>query len=328
MIRHIPETPIALVVILGGCLISGSASAEVDEVTLGASSVWSNWYWPSQDSLNPNMYDEGECMARYDAYDIPSGESAQEWEASPYNHGDFPDVLPYHGHCHAWSAAAIWEPQPDFSETHSGVEFRIRDKKALITELYTRAREEDNIQFREEYPSPGTLWRILRQEIGGINPTAALALKNQRTGWIHSTRDCGLPLSTGAQRLSRKRARLSCHEPVGHARRKYPWQRTGIVRGLPRTREVTRIGIAQFGIGPDDNPVLLTRTVDGEVVRWAETKCERQLPDCLVVDSWSCPQLGEPRSGVPNELSSDVDLEMFSISPVMCSPLKQKKKKL
>jgi hypothetical protein len=101
-----------------------SASADVDEVTLGASSAWASWYWPVLDTKNPNMYDDGESMARYDDYDLPIGQGAQEWESLPENHGDFPGAEEWQGHCHGWGAAAIWEPQPTYAETHSGVEFR------------------------------------------------------------------------------------------------------------------------------------------------------------------------------------------------------------
>lgn len=152
-----------------------TADATIDEVTLGATSVWSNWYWPRKNTLNPNMYDNGECMARYDDYDIPSGESAQTWEADPDNHGDYSGVEEWQGHCHAWSAAAIWEPQPTFAETHSGVEFRIRDKKALLTEIYIDALKQENRQFAADYPTPGKVWRMLRKEIRGIQPTGGVA---------------------------------------------------------------------------------------------------------------------------------------------------------
>ena len=40
--------------------------------------VWSSWYWPWHDSYNPNLYDPGEAMERYDDYDI--GANAQSWE--------------------------------------------------------------------------------------------------------------------------------------------------------------------------------------------------------------------------------------------------------
>jgi hypothetical protein len=152
-------------------MASGVASADVDEVTLGASSVWSNWYWPRKDTLNPNMYDNGECMARYDDYDLPSSESAQTWEADPDNHVDYPGVADGLGHCHAWAAASIWEPQPTSSEIHSGVEFRIRDKKALLTELYIAGLTDGNYQFKKDWPSPGYVWKRLRKEIAKIAPT-------------------------------------------------------------------------------------------------------------------------------------------------------------
>ncbi len=161
----------SIVTILCCTMVSSAAKAESEIFTLGASSVWSNWYWPRKDTLNPNMYDNDECMARYDDYDLPSGESAQTWEGDPDNHGDYPGADDALGHCHAWATAAIWEPQPTSSETHSGVEFRIRDKKALLTELYIQSLKQGNYQFKEVWPTPGAVWKRLRKEIARIAPT-------------------------------------------------------------------------------------------------------------------------------------------------------------
>lgn len=128
--------------------------------------VWSCWYWPIHNDYNPNLYDAGEAMQRYDNYD--QGANAQWWEywydGPPLN----PD--PWWGHCHAWAAAACWEAQPSTSKTLNNITFRIRDRKGLIIETYDECADGTHHELYVNDPSPGLFWRYLRHELRGDNP--------------------------------------------------------------------------------------------------------------------------------------------------------------
>jgi len=133
-----------------------------------ASAVWSSWYWPTldrrplddQDMLN--LYDDGEAMSRYDAFTLAQ---ARTWELSYHFGGEV-----WYGHCHAWSAASIWEPQPTSDKVCGGVTFRLRDLKGLMTEAYYGVGDLSDDDFNLYRPSPGILWRILQDEIRGDMP--------------------------------------------------------------------------------------------------------------------------------------------------------------
>ena len=125
--------------------------------------VWSDWYWPFNDTVPPNLYGADEAMSRYDAF---AGASSQTWEHD--QHGPAFNQPNWGGHCHAWSGASVWEAMPMSSKVCGGVTFRPRDMAGLMTECYYKDTLSTEIyQFR---PSPGLLWRYLRQEIRGENP--------------------------------------------------------------------------------------------------------------------------------------------------------------
>ncbi len=127
--------------------------------------VWSSWYWPFVDYLNPNLYDVNEALDRYDRYD--TGAQARSWEYQ--NHGPL-GAESWFGHCHAWSGAACWEAQPTASRTLNGIQFRVRDRKGLLTEMYDDCANGYNYEIFVPQPDPGLFWRWLRREIGGVNP--------------------------------------------------------------------------------------------------------------------------------------------------------------
>ncbi len=125
-------------------------------------SVWSCWFWPFSATEPPNLYGADEALARYDAF---VGANSQAWEYD--HHGPALNQPDWAGHCHAWSGASVWEYMPVNSRVCGGVTFRPRDIAALMTEAYyndTLATE-----FSLYRPSPGLLWRWLRQEIMGQN---------------------------------------------------------------------------------------------------------------------------------------------------------------
>lgn len=126
--------------------------------------VWSCWYWPWHDDYNPNLYDYGEAMYRYDSY---TGAYSQWWEYNYHGPPQYPDS--WWGHCHAWASAAVWESQPTASRWLSGIKFRIRDRKGLLVETYNTCADGGSYELYVEYPTPGTFWKYLRKEIGGVN---------------------------------------------------------------------------------------------------------------------------------------------------------------
>jgi hypothetical protein len=102
-------------------------------------------------------------MNKYDLFD--GGKHSQAWEYS--NHRT--DIDPSAGHCHAWCGAAIYETQPTTARNVGGVNFSIKDQKALLTECYYN--DVGNLEFKYNSPGPGLLWYTLNNEIRGDNPS-------------------------------------------------------------------------------------------------------------------------------------------------------------
>jgi hypothetical protein len=159
--------------LLAGAIILGSTlnpaptfanppMSETAAVT-GDWGVWSGWYWPFNAALPPTLYSDDEALARYDAF---AGSTAQSWELN--HHGPALNQPDWAGHCHAWAGASVWESMPTAERSVGGVTFRPRDLAALMTEAYYNDTQATEVSlFR---PSPGMLWRYLRQEIKGVNP--------------------------------------------------------------------------------------------------------------------------------------------------------------
>jgi hypothetical protein len=141
-----------------------SAVVLMGAVTAGWA-AWSCWYWPYHNSYNPNLYDTNEAMHRYDAI---SRAQARNWEY--YYHGPPQNPAPWWGHCHAWAAAAVWEPQPKYAKKVNGVTFRVRDRKGLLVETYHTCANGNAYELYADNPSPGLFWYYLRKELKGINP--------------------------------------------------------------------------------------------------------------------------------------------------------------
>jgi hypothetical protein len=127
---------------------------------------WSSWFWPWMDNNNPNLYDDGEALYRYDQYTQSS--DAQGWEYE--FHGPPQEPHPWYGSCHAWAGAACWEPQPTRSRYWNGIQFRIRDQKGLMTVAYYECGRAVNHEINVYRPSPGLFWKLLQDEIQGKDP--------------------------------------------------------------------------------------------------------------------------------------------------------------
>ncbi len=122
-------------------LIAVPASAQAADPTsdYGSSTTWpwAGWWWPQLDSQNPNLYDDGQALSKYDQYvkaTTGTAGTAQQWEKS--NHFTADAKNDWWGHCHAWAAASIATKEPTQSVTKSGVTFTVDDQKGLLSELY------------------------------------------------------------------------------------------------------------------------------------------------------------------------------------------------
>jgi hypothetical protein len=127
---------------------------------------WSSWFWPWMDDMDPNLYDDDGPLNRYDQY--TQSTDAQAWE---YDfHGPPQDPDPWYGSCHAWAGAACWEHQPTESRYLGDIQFRIRDRKGLMTAAYYECGKAIHHEINASQPSPGLFWKLLQDEIQGKDP--------------------------------------------------------------------------------------------------------------------------------------------------------------
>ena len=95
---------------------------------------WTGWYWPlpPSDTL-PNLYDPNGPLEKYDEYVEKTrgyNPGSQQWELDHRSSGQA-----WSGHCHAWAAASILEPDPT-SEKVDGISFTQDQVEGLLTALY------------------------------------------------------------------------------------------------------------------------------------------------------------------------------------------------
>ena len=172
MVRGYNSGSSTLTATYGNSVNSGTDSGQLPTDKM----VWSSWYWPMKDSLNPNLYDDNEALYRYDLY-AGGASDAQRWE---YNHHGPPqNPAGWWGHCHAWAAAACWEKQPSQSKTLDGVTFRVRDQKGLMIEAYYTSADGSAYELSQDELGPGLFWLYLQNEIAGKNP-----IHGEATGFI------------------------------------------------------------------------------------------------------------------------------------------------
>jgi hypothetical protein len=88
---------------------------------------WSGWWWPKLATEGRTLYADPGPLSRYD---LATGSSALDWE---YENGVTTDPAnDWWGHCQAWAAAAIMEPQP-YARTVNGVAFSQDDVEGLYS---------------------------------------------------------------------------------------------------------------------------------------------------------------------------------------------------
>ena len=98
---------------------------------------WSGWWWPYWASLGPTMYDQGGPLDKYDQFILATtgiNPNSRGWEAQ--NHSTTDPNATWWGHCHAWAAAAILEPEPASDKNVGGITFTVSDQKGLLSEAY------------------------------------------------------------------------------------------------------------------------------------------------------------------------------------------------
>ena len=157
--------------ILAAAILIGMAGAplraqETEEATV-TTMPWSGWWWPA---------DTGQLLLGYRGevgplvkHDVVSGRHATQWEQSTPFHFDLVDAADWWGHCHAWAAAAVLEPEPKHDVTQNGATFHVGDLKGLLTEAHYSdqvisygARFYGNPGDDLEDMYPATVWYVLR----------------------------------------------------------------------------------------------------------------------------------------------------------------------
>jgi len=128
---------LALTTVVGAIALAIPATASAaNEYGSTQKWPWSGYWWPMLDT-NPNLYDTGGPLAKYDQYlgaTTGTRGNSQNWEGA--NHSTTNAANSWWGHCHAWAAASILTTEPAANITKGGVTFTNEDTKGLVTELY------------------------------------------------------------------------------------------------------------------------------------------------------------------------------------------------
>lgn len=136
---------------------SGTVSAETDQ---GAASFtpWSGYWWQNR---------SGGLSRPLSAYDRLWSTNAAQWER---DNNAKPDAPTWFGHCHAWSAASVSDPEPTRRRTVRQVAFGVSDLKGLLCACHD---QDVSNSFGDRYGDgrgsedrldlkPDELWRLLQ----------------------------------------------------------------------------------------------------------------------------------------------------------------------
>jgi hypothetical protein len=118
---------------------------------------WTGIWWPYEVNVGPaHLYDSGTYATwqpyfKYDLFVLlGGGTNPDAWNTElngngiedPHYHNTPSTDDDWEGHCHAWAAAAIMEPEPRAPQTHTpggySMTFWVGDLKGLLTGLYDR----------------------------------------------------------------------------------------------------------------------------------------------------------------------------------------------
>src|SRR5437879_5503452 len=108
--------------------VSAPSRAQGTEEAISPTIPWSGWWWAAKTgNLVLGYRGEPGPLVKHDQV---SGKHSATWEqGNPYH---FNLTGPeWWGHCHAWAAAAILEPQPVQDVQQQGMTFHVGDMKGL-----------------------------------------------------------------------------------------------------------------------------------------------------------------------------------------------------
>ncbi len=151
------------------CALLACAQAAEAAVEQGAAkhTPWSGYWWPIA---------RGELLQPLSKYDYLTGASSAQWERGAHPPG--PNVPQWHGYCHAWSASAVLEKEPNRPKPVAGrgsqsVTLTVGDQKGLLAVTHAQDvanhygdRFGDGAGSEDPHDlEPCTLWEILRTHI-------------------------------------------------------------------------------------------------------------------------------------------------------------------
>lgn len=150
--------------------LSLAAPLRAQGVENGAATLtpWSGWWWPAKAGQLVLGYRTGEPGALV-KQDQLTGRHSVAWEQTQMYHFD-PAGADWWGHCHAWAAASVLEPEPTHDVKQGGITFHVGDIKGLLTEAHyvdhgvfygQRFNNAPDDDFEDIYPLP--LWATLRK---------------------------------------------------------------------------------------------------------------------------------------------------------------------
>jgi hypothetical protein len=114
------------------CVTTPVYAQSVEQGT-AAVTPWSGWWWPAKTgNLVLGYRGEAGALVKHDQL---TGKQASQWEQHTYYHFD-PQGADWWGHCHAWAAASILEPQPTHDVYMGGMAFHVGEIKGLLSEAH------------------------------------------------------------------------------------------------------------------------------------------------------------------------------------------------
>lgn len=186
------------------CLVTPALGQSV-ETAQAAITPWSGWWWPAKTGnlvLGYHYADPGALVK----HDQVTGRQSALWEQRTPSHFN-PAGPDWVGHCHAYAAAAILEPEPKHDVWQNGVDFHVGDSKGLLSEAHYADRATFYGQRFDGKPGddfqdmrPFLVWYVLRQYINTNKTPIVLDLQPGPEVWSYPCYKYQLsfqPLSNG-----------------------------------------------------------------------------------------------------------------------------------
>jgi hypothetical protein len=152
-------------------LLGVGAPLRAQQVEQGTTAItpWSGWWWPAQAGhLVLGYRGESGPLVKQDEV---TGRHSVAWEDTHMYHFD-PVGADWWGHCHAWAAASVLEPEPRHDVPMGGLIFHVGDIKGLLSEAHYSDRATFYGQRFNGNPGddledmyPLMVWQVLRQYI-------------------------------------------------------------------------------------------------------------------------------------------------------------------